>query len=311
MCRKIFRVETLIQNTLHGLERCRCAGNMPLAGIALNDCMIERATVGGIGIAVEAIKRVELQDTPRVDRIGVTAQPAHFAEGIALRLQVGRRFGGRALCCFLVDGRIHQGCPVAIGLAALLQLFGKILAAECQQSLQPARCDCGCRALSERAAVENLPCPVRHLEIVRQLADAPLRRFQTDGCLHVAGQKRVVCRLARPKPFIETADHDSVDALQSCLKGTENENARMAHGSRLDRFASHQCREDISPLRTIRIQDFAAFHQFAKQAGKLVACLAGPESGKIVVVIRADGFDHPARPLGPIGKRQFVRERPA
>ncbi len=67
MCRKIFRVETFIQNTLHGLEGCRRAGNMPLAGIALDDCMIERATVGGIGIAVETIKRVELQDTPRVD----------------------------------------------------------------------------------------------------------------------------------------------------------------------------------------------------------------------------------------------------
>ncbi|MNT53056.1 hypothetical protein D3C72_1901240 [compost metagenome] len=138
MGRQVFRVETLIENALHGRERGRCTGNMRLAGITLDDRVIERAAIGGVRIAVEGGKRVQFQDASRIDRIGVAAQAAHFAEGIARWLQLGRRLRGRALCRFLIDTFIHQSCPMAIGLAALLQAFGKFLAAQRQKTLQPA-----------------------------------------------------------------------------------------------------------------------------------------------------------------------------
>ncbi|MNT19988.1 hypothetical protein D3C72_1552800 [compost metagenome] len=82
----------------------------------------------------------------------------------------------------------------------------------------------------------------------------------------------------------------------------------MAHRSWLDRFTGHQCCKNIDPLRSVRVEDFAVFHQFAEQLGKLVSRFTGPECGKIVVFIRTDGFDHAARPLRPDGQWQFIGE---
>lgn len=70
---------------------------MSLADEAVDDRVIERTALGRARIAIEGIDGIETQDASGIDRIGITAQTADFAEGIGFRLQLGRRNRGGTL----------------------------------------------------------------------------------------------------------------------------------------------------------------------------------------------------------------------
>ena len=63
--------------------------------------------------------------------------------------------------------------------------------------------------------------PKRLREIVRRQADAPLGQIEAEIAAHRAAEPWIAARLGRPGAFIESAQHDAVDVLQSRFQRTE------------------------------------------------------------------------------------------
>ena len=82
----------------------------------------------------------------------------------------------------------------------------------------------------------------------------------------------------------------------------------MPHGARLDRLASHQRRQDIHPLRTIRLDLAVRFQHFGeKSCQSFTRCIA-PQACKIAPLVDGDGLKHPTRAFCPFAERQLLRQ---
>src|SRR5690606_36609573 len=124
-----------------------------------------------------------------------------------------------------------------------------------------------------------------HLQVVAELADPSFRRSEADTHLHDAGEEGVVLRLSRPGAFVEPADHHGVDALQARFERAEDEDARMAHGARLDAFAGRQSLDDVAPLRPVGLDLPVRLDHALEEVRQAVAGLAGPEGSKVAVLV--------------------------
>ncbi|MCY1232806.1 hypothetical protein D9M72_453210 [compost metagenome] len=215
MCGQPRLVEGLIQQPMHGLFGCGGHEVEAAANKALDDLVIERAALGRTGIAVERQQRMQAKNAPGVDRVGVAPQPRYLAKRIFARLQVRRRLGRRAFGKRLPPSVVEHPGPVQIVGAIGLQGRSQPFAAKREQPLQPARGNGGCCSLAHRAGEDQPPCAAGHLEVMRELADAPLGGLETDARLHRARQERVVGGLAWPIALVHGAEHHEIHALQA------------------------------------------------------------------------------------------------
>jgi len=116
---------------------------------------------------------------------------------------------------------------------------------------------------------------------MRQLPDSPLGGLEPHLRLHRARQEGIVDRLSGPGALVQPAEDHRVDGLQPRLERAEDEDARMAEGAGLDRFAGCQRLDDIDPLRPVRLHLAVGLDDLSQQSCQAFAGLARPERREI------------------------------
>ncbi|OCW56047.1 hypothetical protein AWJ14_12605 [Hoeflea olei] len=287
-----------IHDPVKHLQRSRAL--LRLRNEILQDRMVERAALARAGLGEEGIERIEPEHPFRIDCVRIAAQRLDLREGVAVRLQFGRRarFG---------PGRRRRGRPLVetprMGeqrRAAHPHRGCGLLACDRQQPLQPARSDRRRLAGAEGAREHHFRRAHRHFEIMGGLADAPFGRFEPDRRLHRARQERVFLAGLRPDAFVEPAHHQRVDMLQPRFERAPDEGARMAAAARFHHPARNQRFERADPFAAPERQGRITVAGFEQQPGKVGAGFVAPERIKRAGVIGADPFQ---RPGGDIGER--------
>ena len=189
------------------------------------------AAPGGAAIGSSG---VELQDVARIDRIGVAHQ----------RLDLGdaERCAGTAPGRAAAPGARSGGAGAASSSAAREAAAARsprstrraqtVVADEGLEALQEARRHrrraaalCGARDHHVRRA-ERLD------EIVRRLADAPLRRRQAERGAHRPVEEGVGLVARRPDALVEPAEHDAVDVEEARFEQARGSSTRAMRRAR-------------------------------------------------------------------------------
>jgi hypothetical protein len=147
-----------------------------------------------------------------------------------------------------------------------------------QKPLKPARGNGRRLAGTMRARQHHFRRTHRHLEIMRRLADAALRRLKPDCGLHRARQERIFLAGLRPDAFVQTAHQHRVDVLQPGLERAPDEGAGMTAGARLDHPSGNQRIECADPFMSGHAQRRAAVAGFKQHGCKIDPGLVTPKS---------------------------------
>ncbi len=207
------------------------SGSGPLGHRCTNAC--ERLVNAGALLRcadgeIERLQRLQFEDPLGVDGVGIAAQrfdprDAELATG---RSSTGGRGAGRG-SGGLVWGLSISRASASHSRAARAQRAAIGVAGERVDPLQEARCDCRRTRALQRARHHHGARAHRHREIMRALADAPLRRRQPDLRAHGPIEKGVALGLRRPDRFVETRKHDEIGVEQARFEKTKDLQSRM------------------------------------------------------------------------------------
>ena len=209
----------------------------------------EAAAVGRGGIGVHGIERLEPEDAPGIDRVGIADPGFHLRHRQAQGPRVQRRRRARH------HRRLDPGRLVETRLPAEpdsgvddLRLDAD-QAQQAVQAQQPARGNRRRTLDPERASQHQLRRRAPGLgEVVGGKADAPLRRGKAETLAHGPAEPGIDGHLLRPGAFVESAEDDEVRGLQPRLQRSPDREPRMAAEARAHHRAGKQAVEEGGPM---------------------------------------------------------------
>ena len=185
-------------------------------------------------VAFDRLERLQAENVFGVDRIRVAAQGLDPGDAQRARAKLNRRsrrrpYSGPELGRLIESARKGEVAP-----AALLRV-GKRLracAGRGDETLQKTRGDGRLAAAFLRPAQDRLGRPERGDEIMRRLADSPLRRREAERGAHRPVEKGVGVDRGRPDRFVEARQQHAIEAEQARFEQAEDLQARVAAARR-------------------------------------------------------------------------------
>ena len=216
--------------------------------------MQRRAAVGRAELGLQRIERLQPEDAPRVESVGI-APPlldARDREPRRPRLERRRRLGTRPRLVGV--GPVERVGPGEVAAPAALDVFrrrrgaARLVAEQRVEPRQPARRHGRRAALALGAGQQHALGAQRRGKVVRRQADAALRLRQAERGAHRPVDPRAGLDRRRPGALVQAAQHQKVGALQARFERSPDGEARMAAEARADDLGLEHGREQRRPF---------------------------------------------------------------
>ena len=183
-------------------------------------------------VAFDSLERLQSENIFGVDRVRIAAQSLDSSDTQRLRAEFNCR-ARRWSSLWLEIGRsIESAREREIELAALFRLLHRQGASRSRHALQKARGDGRLAAALLRPAQNCLSRAERGDEIMRRLADAPLRRGKAERGAHRPIEKGVGLDRGRPDRFVEARQKHAIEAQETRFKEAKDHEARVSASRR-------------------------------------------------------------------------------
>ncbi len=183
-------------------------------------------------VAFDRLERPQPEDGFGVDRVRVAAQSLDLRDA----QRFWPKFEGRARRrpCLSQDGArpVESARELEITLSALFRLHHRLGPGGGRHALQKTGRDGRLAAAFPSPAQDRLARSQSDDEIMRRLADAPLRRGKAEGCAHRPVEKGVSLDRGRPNRFVEARQEDAIEAQETRFEQAEDHEARVAAAPR-------------------------------------------------------------------------------
>ena len=238
-----------------------------------------RAAIGGAEFGLQRIERLQPQDAPRIEAIGIAPPLLDARDREPGRPRFDRRpgLGPRPWLVIVrpVD-RLGPGEPRSAAALDILRRRPAALAIVVEQRIeprQPARRHGGRAALALGAGQQHALGGERRGEVVRRQADTPFRLRQAEGRAHRPVDPRAGLDRGRPGAFVQPAQDQEIGALQTGFQRTPDRKPWMPAEARPHHLGRQH---GVEQGRPVAAGDGGVVLPRRAQAGQCIGqCLAG------------------------------------